>query len=70
MLDFICIGPVELRGKQSKQKLQNQKPNLVQNWIRTHNPKIMRPILHQLDQPGLVENLLRKYNVEHGGIKV
>ena len=41
MLDFICMGPVDL--SEARRKRQNTKCNLkilVHSWTRTHNPEI------------------------------
>ena len=41
MLDFICMGSVELQGMRSKQIFENEF-FFVHSGIWTHNPLIMR----------------------------
>ena len=52
LLDFICMGPVNLSG--ARRKRQNTRWNiLVHGGTRTHNPEISSLMLYRLSSPGL-----------------
>ena len=53
MLDFICMGPVDLSGARRKRKNTKWKI-LAHSGTRTHNPEISSLMLYQLSYPGLL----------------
>ena len=54
MLDFICLGPVDLPGAHRKRQKTKWKI-LVQTGTRTHNPEIWSLMLYRLSRPGLLK---------------
>ena len=54
MLDFICMGPVDLLG--AHQKRQNTKWKiLAHSGTRTHKPEVWSMMLYRLSYPGLLK---------------